>query len=1166
MESQSTPYDTALCLIPPEPQWPSVNRLRFDNDKSYLKWPPHVNLIYPFVQFTDSNALQETCEAIVSCLEVRAAAGDSAALPIRLDSPGFFSHRNGSTIYLCDKREKTVSSLTSLRCAILNAVGQTRPESYSMHMTVAQCEDTALSSKLEFLLEKLRRLPLVSWEATQLAVLIRTPSGRMRQWGLIDLVSPSLTICEDSPSPGLGREVSSALIPRPTWRFSEPDLAWKPLDSRAEVLCPSTQPPENLIVASWNVLAEFQHPPSRVRYPLIVENLVAGTALADVVVLQEVTDDFLPFLLADDRIQTTYPYVSEGSPDDPAAGPLPNILNTVVFSKYAFSWQYLPSKRRHKGSSILKFEDLAERPDLPLVLATCHLSQGLTDGAVVAKERELQRILDHLKMHYAANQWIIAGDFNIATSSYTIDAAVRRGTITTSTEDVLRSIEMTLSEANLLDAWLISRVESGVSDCVKGRIDDLLEGEQGATFDPRENPQAAKMVGSGLNHRPQRYDRILVKAGGPLHISRFNMFGFLTSVGERPEEPLFASDHWGIRCLLERSSAGDGPGPSVRVVPVELRRAPSSLSDITALKRCLEHLDVVPTDRDESDRKRVLEVLQQILLETDHSTDEQARGRPAIVLSPVGSYGLGVWSKSSDIDCLCIGSISPRVFFTLARQRLRKSASAGVRVLRKVKAKTGTMLEIDVLGLSLPTQTLLKLKPARDLLYLTRSIPDLAQFRISYRAIKTWARARGIYAARFGYLGGIHLSVMLVRICKMLLHEGGTASTADIIATFFNHYAHFDWKNDMVFDPFFHKQLRYHRTPREAMCLLGWHSPTLNTALIASVPTVKIISKEFRQVDFKLVEGASWESLLSIPSANSKKALTTGAANFLSSFKTFVDLRVHYWGGSLERGSKLVGWLESRCASLLVDINRKVPELSPRIWPARFVDAATQAAQGEQKDYQGSYLVGLEWMNSNDKPGKDILETAHSNLHGVLQQFEQHIHGDDKYYDPNTSWFSATLVRGNELGDLALDDREWGEHVDGDDESDTDEEEEGENEDILEQAAEKSTKKAKSTKHTRSTTVPKPEGGGKFRTALDVLNRLRWDPKIDGNDFVVGYEDRFLGPQEKALTEWKSEQTHEEFIPQHRILWFKRRSDELVVWDRSKRIDLLFKKAQGQTT
>ncbi|GKT50237.1 nuclear poly(A) polymerase 1 [Colletotrichum spaethianum] len=1157
---------------------------------------PHVNLIYPFVKFTDSGALRLACDAIVDCLANRTPSGEAAALSVHLDSSDYFQHRNGSTLFLCDKDAKRTSQLTSLRAAIFAAIGQTRSEPYNMHMTVAQCEDTTHTSKLEFLLEKLRRLPLVSWEASQLAVLVRAPSGQMKQWGIIDLTSPSLRLCEDSF--GLDQDTTATLIPQQTWFISECHSAWQPVNAvSSEPPHSDVKPPENLIVASWNVLAEFHWPPSRTRYPIIIENLLAANSSADVVVLQEITDDFLPFLLKDHRIRNQYTYVSHGSPDDPAAGPLPNILNNVVLSKHLFSWEYLPFKRQHKGSCVLKFDGLghgeAEGRALPLVLATCHLSQGLTDGAVVAKERELQRILNHLKTCYAANQWIIAGDFNVATSSYTVDTAVRKGSITVQTENVLRSIETTLAEANLLDVWMVSRIEAGVSDNLKGDIGDIFEGEQGATFDPRENPHAAKMVGSGLNNRPQRYDRILVKSGGPLQISRFNMFGFITGEGGPGEGLVYASDHWGIRCLLQRLAARDSAAINARVVPVQHKKAPAGLSDAAALRQCMENLDIFPTDQDETTRKEALQLLRQILLESDQATPDQTRGRPAIVLVPVGSYGLGTWSRTSDIDCLCIGSISPRVFFTLARQRLRKSTDPGVRLLRKVKAKTGTMFEVEINGVkcdlqycqapnvvdqwpemlkrppsdptfSLPMQTLLKLKPARDLFYLQRSIPDLAQFRASFQVIKAWAKSRGIYAAKFGYFGGIHLSVMLVKVCKMLLRDGGVVSTADIITTFFDHYSQFDWKNDMVFDPFFHKILRYHRTPREAMCLLGWHSPTLNTALIASVPTVKIIAAEIAQTATQVWgDGASWQSLLSIPDLSQDKNLTPSASSFLGSYRSFANLRIHYWGASLERGSRLVGWLESRCASLLVDMHRRVPQLSARIWPARFVDSSTSEAKGTQGDYQGSYLVGLEWMNSDEKPSKDDLETAHSNLRGVLQQFEKLIMSDEKYFDPNTMWFSATVVRGSELGDLQLDSREWGVYVDGDDDSDTeDEEQEEEEEENQEWLLEKAAKKGKSAKQ-RSTTTRKPEGAGKLRTALDVLNRLRWDPDIDSNDFLIGYEDRFLGPQEKALSAWKSEQTHEEFIPQHRILWFKRRSDDVIVWHRSERIDLLFKKAQG---
>lgn len=46
---------------------------------------------------------------------------------------------------------------------------------------------------------------------------------------------------------------------------------------------------------------------------------------------------------------------------------------------------------------------------------------------------------------------------------------------------------------------------------------------------------------------------------------------------------------------------------------------------------------------------------------------------------------------------------------------------------------------------------------------------------------------------------------------------------------------------------------------------------------------------------------------------------------------------------------------------------------------------------------------------------------------------------------------------------------------------------------------------------------------------------------------------------------WKGggDVTDEEFIPQHRILYFRRKGDGVRVWDRKKRVDLLFGTGDG---
>jgi len=94
-----------------------------------------------------------------------------------------------------------------------------------------------------------------------------------------------------------------------------------------------------------------------------------------------------------------------------------------------------------------------------------------------------------------------------------------------------------------------------------------------------------------------------------------------------------------------------------------------------------------------------------------------------------------------------------------------------------------------------------------------------------------------------------------------------------------------------------------------------------------------------------------------------------------------------------------------------------------------------------------------------------------------------------------------------------------------------------------------------------------PVSTSKLRPASDVLNRLRWDPHLDPADYIIGYEDRFLGARETSLEKWKTEQTDEEFIPQHRILYFKKQGGDdgkgEIMWERMTRIDRIFGSGAG---
>jgi hypothetical protein len=48
-------HKSALCIIPPLAAQAAVQRVRCFHDKSFVRWPPHINLVYPFRSSSSSS-------------------------------------------------------------------------------------------------------------------------------------------------------------------------------------------------------------------------------------------------------------------------------------------------------------------------------------------------------------------------------------------------------------------------------------------------------------------------------------------------------------------------------------------------------------------------------------------------------------------------------------------------------------------------------------------------------------------------------------------------------------------------------------------------------------------------------------------------------------------------------------------------------------------------------------------------------------------------------------------------------------------------------------------------------------------------------------------------------------------------------------------------------
>lgn len=101
--------------------------------------------------------------------------------------------------------------------------------------------------------------------------------------------------------------------------------------------------------------------------------------------------------------------------------------------------------------------------------------------------------------------------------------------------------------------------------------------------------------------------------------------------------------------------------------------------------------------------------------------------------------------------------------------------------------------------------------------------------------------------------------------------------------------------------------------------------------------------------------------------------------------------------------------------------------------------------------------------------------------------------------------------------------------------------------------------KSHTLKHSKQAKPQSPEPTPSLRRASDILNRLRHDSKFNIDEYYIGYKDRFVEElMEMPARNWVKETTDEEFVPEGRIWYFKRKGDEEegeIMWDREKKID-----------
>lgn len=126
-------HKSTVALIPPEEAWPSIQAVRYElYDKGLYRWPPHINLLYPFVH---TDFFPEAIQALVHSTRA------CEPFELTLDSLGVFGGRARGVLYCQPSSTAQLHALRDLQATLQSAVPhcseQQRNGVYTPHLTLS---------------------------------------------------------------------------------------------------------------------------------------------------------------------------------------------------------------------------------------------------------------------------------------------------------------------------------------------------------------------------------------------------------------------------------------------------------------------------------------------------------------------------------------------------------------------------------------------------------------------------------------------------------------------------------------------------------------------------------------------------------------------------------------------------------------------------------------------------------------------------------------------------------------------------------------------------------------------------------------------------------------------------------------------------------------------
>ncbi|XP_062502744.1 poly(A) polymerase type 3-like isoform X2 [Corticium candelabrum] len=405
------------------------------------------------------------------------------------------------------------------------------------------------------------------------------------------------------------------------------------------------------------------------------------------------------------------------------------------------------------------------------------------------------------------------------------------------------------------------------------------------------------------------------------------------------------------------------------------------------LEEFLVPLGIYETDDELQHRISVLASLNDLVKEWIVKLSHEKKMPESVALKMTGkvytfgSYRLGVHTKGADIDTLCVvpRHVERSDFFTSFLDMLRDRKE--VKDLRAVEDAFVPVMkmvfdgvEIDLLfarlalqelppDLDLRNDSLLKNLDARcvrslngcrvtdEILHL---VPHRENFKLTLRAVKLWAKRRGIYSNVLGFLGGVSWAMLVARICQ--LYPNAVAST--LIQKFFFVYKTWIWPKPLllkqpaqdnpfglpVWDPRVNPRDRYHLMP-----IITPAYPQQNSTFNVSYSTLAVMTEEFSR-GFEIME-----KLLS--DGDAQWSILFDPVNFFNKYKHYIAINAT--AQTEDERLEWVGLVESKIRLLVTSLEHSEGVKRAHVNPKQF-------QLEKNNEPQTLWFIGLDFETHGD--------------------------------------------------------------------------------------------------------------------------------------------------------------------------------------------------------